>query len=91
MFYPSSLLTKKLLTKKGENMKIDDIKEREEYTLWRRRNRVRLVDIAEYCDCTIPLISMWENGKRNIPDKILAKYDEYISEFEKGKIYAKNQ
>lgn len=72
-------------------MKIIDVKEREKYTLWRRRNRVRLVDIAQYCGVSIPLISMWENGKQNISADILAKYDEYIRKFEEGKIYANNE
>lgn len=72
-------------------MKIEDIKEREEYTLWRRRNRVRLVDIAEYCGVSIPLISMWENGKVGISQETLKKYDEYIAEFEKGRVYATNE
>ena len=72
-------------------MKLIDIKEREKYTLWRRRNRVRLCDVAHYCGVSIPLISMWENGKQNISTKVLKKYDQYIAEFENGKIYATNE
>ena len=67
------------------------LKKREEYTLWRRRNRVRLVDIAEYCGISISYISMWENGKRYIEPSIIKKYDEYITEFEKGRVYATNE
>ena len=69
---------------------ITDLNEREKYSVWRKRNRVRLLDIAEYCGCSIPLISMWENGKQNIANKILLKYDEYITLFNERKIYATN-
>lgn len=68
-----------------------DIKEREKYTLWRRRNRVRLIDVAHYCGVSVPLLSMWENGKENISPKTLEKYNEFIKEFEEGKIYANNE
>lgn len=72
-------------------MENQEIKEREKYTIWRRRNRVRIVDIAQYCDVSSSYISMWENGKRPITPETLAKYDEYISNFEKGKLYATNE
>jgi transcriptional regulator with XRE-family HTH domain len=72
-------------------MKTIEVKEREKYTLWRRRNRVRLCDVAQYCKVSIPLLSMWENGKTEISNKVLSKYNEYIEQFEKGKIYATNE
>lgn len=71
-------------------MKLNNIEQREEFTLWRRRNRVRLVDIAKYCKCTIPLISMWENGKANISEEIFKKYNEYVELFNTGKIRVTN-
>jgi transcriptional regulator with XRE-family HTH domain len=67
------------------------LKKREEYTLWRRRNRVRLIDVAEYCGVSISLISLWENGKQGISPETLKNYDEYIAEFEKGRVYATNE
>ena len=59
------------------------LKKREEYTLWRRRNRVRLIDVAEYCGVSISLISLWENGKQGISPETLKNYDKYVAEFEK--------
>lgn len=70
---------------------ITNLKEREQYQIWRKRNRVRLVDVAQYCRCHFSLISMWENGKQNISDEIFAKYNEYIKKFEEGRIYATNE
>jgi transcriptional regulator with XRE-family HTH domain len=59
-----------------------DIKltEREFYTLWRRRNNIKLKEIAQYLNCTDTLICKFEKGKCNIsPDKIEA-YNNYILE-----------
>ncbi len=72
-------------------MKIDFIKEREEYTLWRKRNRVRLSDVAKYSNCSISTISRWENGIINISNELLEKYNEYIEKFNTGEIYARNE
>ena len=71
-------------------MRINTIRKHEEYTLWRRRNRVRLVDVAEFAKCSYSLLSLWENGKANISDEKLQKYDEYIQLFEQRKIYTHN-
>lgn len=69
-------------------MQINNIKEREQYTIWRRRNRIRLSDVANYCQCSISYISMWENGIININDEILTKYNHFINNYESRKINA---
>ncbi len=64
---------------------ITNLQEREQYQIWRKRNRVRLIDISQYCGCSESLLSRWENGKTNIDDYILSNYNEYIRQFEEGK------
>lgn len=70
---------------------IPEIKEREEYQVWRKRNRVRLKDIALYCKCGLSTLSMWENGLLNVSGDIINLYNDYIKKFNEGKIYAENQ
>lgn len=62
---------------------IHNIREREQYQIWRKRNRVRLIDVAQYCGCAISTLSQWENGLTNISDELLVEYNEYIRQFEK--------
>lgn len=35
----------------------------EEFHLWRRRNKIKLKDVAEYCHCAVSLLSQWERGE----------------------------
>lgn len=65
---------------------IQSLKERERYQIWRKRNRVRLVDVSKYCGCGVSTISQWENGQLKISDELLGYYDEFIENFEKEKI-----
>lgn len=65
---------------------VSSLEGRERYMVWRKRHRVRLVDIAKYCGCFISAISQWENNQINLSDQLLAKYNEFIREFEKIKI-----
>lgn len=68
-----------------------NLKEREKYIIWRKRHRVRLIDIARYCGCSIASISRWENGLVIMSDEIVSKYNDYINKYEEGKIYATNE
>ncbi|HBQ25716.1 MAG TPA: hypothetical protein DD791_04930 [Syntrophomonas sp.] len=65
---------------------IHNLKEREQYQIWRKRNRVRLVDVAKYCGCAISTISQWENNQTNMSDELIEYYNEFIEKFEKGEI-----
>ncbi len=65
---------------------LDELKEHEQYQIWRKRNRVRLIDVAKYCGCCASTISQWETGVSNISNELLASYNEYIKQFEKGRI-----
>ena len=59
---------------------------REGYQVWRKRHRIRLIDVAKYCNCSISLISQWENNLINISDKHVANYNKFIQELEDGKV-----
>lgn len=61
---------------------INKIQDRELYQLWRKRNRVRLIDISKYCGCTPSALSQWENNLINISDELVSKYNRFIQEFE---------
>ncbi len=60
---------------------INNLTEREQYQIWRKRNRIRLVDIAKYCGCCVSTISQWENGQINISIELLAGYNKFIEQF----------
>ena len=71
-------------------MLIKNVNEREEFMLWRKRNRVRLRDVAKYINCSIPTLSRWESGDTNISQKLFVGYREYIEKFNAGEIHARN-
>lgn len=61
-------------------MQIDifDLYDSEKCQIWRKRNRIRLTDIAKYCKCTASAISQFENGILDLSDEKKDKYEEYI-------------
>ncbi|SHK41924.1 Helix-turn-helix [Desulforamulus aeronauticus DSM 10349] len=59
------------------------MKGRERYIIFRKRNRIRLIDVSRYCGCSASAISQWENNLINLSDELIAKYNEFIEEFEK--------
>ncbi len=65
---------------------IHNLKDREQYQIWRKRHRIRLIDVAQYCGCCVSTISQWENSQINISNELLSSYNEFIEKFEKGKI-----
>ncbi|UOR12184.1 helix-turn-helix domain-containing protein [Halobacillus amylolyticus] len=54
--------------------------EMEYYRDLRRHNKVRLEDIANYCNCSHSYLSLIERGKRNpnVNPGIVRRYKEYI-------------
>ena len=62
---------------------------RQDYKNWRKRNNVRLWDVAKYINLSESTISRWENDMRDIPDWKVELYDRFIKEYETGKVHAK--
>lgn len=58
-----------------------DFKSREQYTIFRRRNKVRLIDVAEYIGCSVSLLSKWERELVNISDEKVDLYNKFIETF----------
>jgi len=52
--------------------------EMEEYRSKRLIKRIRLKELAVLLDCTIGLISNWENGRRSMSKEKLERYKAYI-------------
>lgn len=51
----------------------------EHYFLQRRRKKITLKELAVACDCSIGLISLYENHKANMSPEKIKKYQEYIT------------
>lgn len=62
-------------------MQGEEFKSREQYTIFRRRNKVRLIDVAEYIGCSISLLSKWERELVNISDDKVNLYNKFIKTF----------
>ena len=62
-----------------------ELREREYYTLWRKRNGVTLKEVASYIGVYDSTISRWERGIFNFADGKERKYDEFIEQFESKK------
>lgn len=65
---------------------IQSLKEHEKYKIWRKRNKLRLKDVANYCGCSVGALSLFENGELNLSEELLGYYDEFIEGFQRGLI-----
>ena len=63
---------------------IQNLREHEKYQVWRKRHRIRLLDVANYCGCSVAALSLFENGELRVSDELLAYYDEFVEKFQKG-------
>jgi DNA-binding transcriptional regulator YiaG len=59
-----------------------ELTEREEYTIWRKRNKVKLVDVANYLGISESAISRWERYERHFKDNKQELYNKFIEQFE---------
>ena len=64
------------------NIDIFDLYRGEKYQIWRKRNRIRLTDIAKYCKCTASAISQYENNIIDLSPEKEEKYNEFINLYE---------
>lgn len=55
--------------------------EKEKFMLWRRRNNVKLKDIAKYIGCTEALLSMCETGKANITQSMRQHLIDFMNQY----------
>lgn len=60
-----------------------EVNQREFYSIWRKRNKVKLEEVANYIGCSLSLISKWELGHCNMSKKKLDKYNQFIIEYRK--------
>ena len=58
-------------------------KRRQDYKIWRKENKVRLWDVAQYINLSESTISRWENDMREIQDWQVELYDEFIKNYKK--------
>jgi len=56
---------------------------RESFTFFRRRNKIKLKEIAEYIGCGVPILSEFERGSANLSSEKLKLYKQFIDEFQK--------
>lgn len=59
--------------------------EREKYTLWRRKHKVKLQEVAAKIGCCVSLLSKFENNKANLSEYNKNAYDNFIRNFMEGK------
>lgn len=49
--------------------------------LTRRKKGILLKQVAEYAECSIPLLSLFENEKANVSANVFQKYKEFIENY----------
>lgn len=57
-----------------------ELSEREYWITQRKRRKIRLWQIAEVIGCSVPLLSMFENGKSNIDYSSQEIYKQMINQ-----------
>lgn len=55
------------------------------YQVWRKKNRVRLFEVAQYLGVTLQYVSMFENNYVKWDQHLVGKYKQFIKEFESRK------
>lgn len=55
--------------------------EKIEFFLLRRKKKITLKQLAEACNCSIGLLSLYENDKANMDVNKVQKYKEFITNY----------
>ena len=55
--------------------------EKTQYFLMRRKKGITLQVVAKACDCSISLLSLYENDKANMEQEKVMKYKEFIGNY----------
>lgn len=61
-------------------MELMDLKQREIYTIKRRKKKIRLTEIALHIRCSQSLLSRYETGNCGLHSDKLKMYKQYIDE-----------
>lgn len=54
-----------------------------ELFLLRREKKIKLRDIAKHLDCSVSLLSRYENGKRGMSEEKIRKYKKFIINYKR--------
>lgn len=65
-----------------EEMKMNELEEREQFVVWRKRNKITLEKVSQYIGCSISTLSRYETGKKKLYDDLLEKYREFKNKYE---------
>ncbi|MFP3356754.1 helix-turn-helix transcriptional regulator [Planococcus sp. SIMBA_143] len=55
--------------------------EKVDYFLLRRKKGIKLRQVAEYIDCSIAMLSLYENDKANLDLNKVIKYRQFIDKY----------
>lgn len=65
-----------------EGKKVNELEEREQFVVWRKRNKITLEKVSQYIGCSISTLSRYETGKKKLYDDLLEKYREFKNKYE---------
>lgn len=60
--------------------------DKEKYFMLRRKKRIKLKQIADFLNCSITLISRYENDDVNMSKEKIEGYKNFIDEYEEGRV-----
>lgn len=61
---------------------MNELEEREQFVVWRKRNKITLKKVSQYIGCSISTLSRYETGKKSLYDDLLEKYREFKNKYE---------
>jgi|BioPla2DNA2_1021312.scaffolds.fasta_scaffold00610_19 transcriptional regulator with XRE-family HTH domain len=61
---------------------MNELEEREQFVVWRKRNKITLEKVSQYIGCSISTLSRYETGKKKLYDDLLEKYREFKNKYE---------
>lgn len=62
---------------------MNELEEREQFVVWRKRNKITLEKVSEYIGCSISTLSRYETGKRQLCENLLQRYRQFKNNFER--------
>lgn len=62
---------------------MNELEEREQFVVWRKRNKITLENVANYLGCSISTLSRYETGKRQLCENLLLRYKQFKNNFER--------